>query len=244
VLLAGDAVHIHTPAGGQGMNTGITDAHNLGWKLALVAAGRAPDSLLDSYGSERAPVAAQVLALTHSLVRYGTMTNPLKRALRDAVIPAIAKIRPVHRGAVRRWAQVNVGYPGSPISRPDRNRRHPRPGERVADLPVVTAEGTSSILRVLRWGGHVLVVDEAGRECAWDSLAGMPYRDLVQIVTVAPDSTRYLRRGGAPMIYLVRPDGYLAARGTSGRLSAIHEYLRALTPDARLARPGHQVQVR
>ena len=74
VLLAGDAVHIHTPAGGQGMNTGITDAHNLGWKLALVAVGRAPGQLLDTYGREREPVAAQVLGLTHTLVRFGTMT--------------------------------------------------------------------------------------------------------------------------------------------------------------------------
>ena len=88
VLLAGDAVHIHTPAGGQGMNTGITDAHNLGWKLALVADGRAPDRLLDTYGAEREPVAGQVLALTHALVRVGTMTHPVKRALRDITVPA------------------------------------------------------------------------------------------------------------------------------------------------------------
>jgi len=64
-----------TPAGGQGMNTGIMDAHNLGWKLALVASGRAGDALLDSYGAERRPVAEEVLALTHALVRYGTMSH-------------------------------------------------------------------------------------------------------------------------------------------------------------------------
>src|SRR5258708_23230572 len=94
VLLAGDAVHIHTPAGGQGMNTGITDAHNLGWKLALVAAGRASGQLLDTYGSEREPVAAQVLGLTHMLVRVGTMTHPVKRALRDITVPAAFRIGP------------------------------------------------------------------------------------------------------------------------------------------------------
>ncbi len=157
VLLAGDAVHIHTPAGGQGMNTGITDAHNLGWKLALVAAGRASDSLLDTYGTERAPVAAQVLALTHTLVRYGTMTSPLKRMFRDAVIPPLAKVRPVHRRAVRRWAQVNVGYSGSRITHPDRGRRHPRPGERVPDMPVVTAGGRDQ---------QLVPCPAAGRPCA------------------------------------------------------------------------------
>src|SRR5689334_1304778 len=73
VLLAGDAAHIHTPAGGQGMNTGMMDAHNLAWKLALVADGRAPDALLDTYGQERVPVASGVLELTNKIVRLVTM---------------------------------------------------------------------------------------------------------------------------------------------------------------------------
>jgi 2-polyprenyl-6-methoxyphenol hydroxylase-like FAD-dependent oxidoreductase len=241
VLLAGDAMHIHNPAGGQGMNTGITDAHNLGWKLALVAAGRAPGSLLDTYGTERAPVAAQVLALTHTLVRYGTMASPLKRIIRDAVIPPVARIRPVHCRAVRRWAQVNVGYPASPITHPNRIRRHPRPGERVPDVPVVTADGTSSLYRILRKGSHVLIVHGADPDCARDSMAGMPYRDLVQIVTAAPDGTSDWSLDGTPMAYLVRPDGYLTARGTPDRHSAIHDYLRALTPDDTAAPPGSPV---
>ena len=133
VLLAGDAVHIHTPAGGQGMNTGITDAHNLGWKLALVAAGQAPEQLLDTYGCEREPVAAQVLGLTHTLVRFGTMTHPVKRALRDTIVPAAARVGPIHRRAVRRWTQVNVGYPASSLTWPDRGRGPPRPGQRAPD---------------------------------------------------------------------------------------------------------------
>jgi 2-polyprenyl-6-methoxyphenol hydroxylase-like FAD-dependent oxidoreductase len=232
VLLAGDAVHIHTPAGGQGMNTGITDAHNLGWKLALVAAGRAPDSLLDTYGTERAPVAEQVLALTHTLVRYATMSSPLKRMIRDAVIPPAARFRPLHRRAVRRWAQVNVGYPDSPITHCDRSRSHPRPGERVPDRQVVTADGTSSLFRVLRSGRHVLIVDGADPECARDSMTGTSYGDLVQIVTAAPDDSRAPRRAGTPAVYLVRSDGYLAARGTPGRLGSIHDYLSALAPQA------------
>jgi 2-polyprenyl-6-methoxyphenol hydroxylase-like FAD-dependent oxidoreductase len=235
VLLAGDAVHIHTPAGGQGMNTGITDAHNLGWKLALVAAGRAPDSLLDTYGTERAPVAAQVLGLTHTLVRYGTMTSPLKRMLRDAVIPPAARVRPVHRRAVQRWAQVNVGYPTSRITHPDRSRRHPRPGERVPDMTVVTDDGTSSLFRVLRRGRHMLVVQGAGPDCVRDRTAGMPHRDLVQIVTAPLDDTSGPRRARTPKAYLVRPDGYVAARGTLEKLTPINAYLRALASDASTA---------
>jgi 2-polyprenyl-6-methoxyphenol hydroxylase-like FAD-dependent oxidoreductase len=240
VLLAGDAVHIHTPAGGQGMNTGITDAHNLGWKLALVAAGRAPGSLLDTYGTERAPVAAQVLGLTHTLVRYGTMTSPLKRMLRDAVIPPAAKVRPVHRRAVRRWAQVNVGYPTSPITHPDRSRRSPRPGERVSDVPVFTADETSSLFRVLRQGMHLLVIGGTRPDRALDSMAGMPYRNLVQVVTVVPNGHSNKSGAGTPVAYLVRPDGYVAARGTPEKLGAIHNYLRALAPENGTARPGRQ----
>ena len=97
VLLAGDAVHIHSPAGGQGLNTGMMDAHNLGWKLALVASGRAPDALLDSYGPNGARWPSEVLKLTHTLVRYGTMSHPVKRRVRDIVVPALA--RPVASSA-------------------------------------------------------------------------------------------------------------------------------------------------
>jgi 2-polyprenyl-6-methoxyphenol hydroxylase-like FAD-dependent oxidoreductase len=237
VLLAGDAVHIHTPAGGQGMNTGITDAHNLGWKLALVAAGRAPDSLLDTYGTERAPVAAQVLGLTHTLVRYGTMTNPMKRAVRDAVIPRLAKVPPVHRRAVRRWAQVNVGYASSRCTSPDLSRGHPRAGERVPDIPVVTPDGPSSLFRVLRHGGHVLVVPGAGPDGALDSIAGMPrdlaqvaeldsYRDLVEIVATAPAQAGL--PGGTSQFWLVRPDGYLAVRTAPSAPQPILSYLADL----------------
>src|SRR5262249_57824384 len=101
VLLAGDAVHIHSPAGGQGLNTGMLDAHNLGWKLALVASGRAPDTLLDSYGTERGPVAEEVVGLTHALVHYGTMTHPVKRRVRDVVVPALGRSPVIQRRAAR-----------------------------------------------------------------------------------------------------------------------------------------------
>ena len=183
VLLAGDAVHIHTPAGGQGMNTGITDAHNLGWKLALVAADRAPDQLLDTYGAEREPVAGQVLGLTHALVRYGTMIHPVKRALRDALIPAASRVGPVHRRAVRRWTQVSVAYPASSLTRTGRGRGRPRPGQRVPDIKVLTAEGPSRLFTVLRRGRHIIVVMGADPDSALANPALKPYRDLFEVVT-------------------------------------------------------------
>jgi 2-polyprenyl-6-methoxyphenol hydroxylase-like FAD-dependent oxidoreductase len=84
------------------MNTGIMDTHNLAWKLALVASGRAAEWLLDTYGAERGPVAAQVLALTHALVRFGSVSHRLKRALRDTILPAASRLPAIQRRAARR----------------------------------------------------------------------------------------------------------------------------------------------
>ena len=158
VLLAGDAVHIHTPAGGQGLNTGITDAHNLGWKLALVASGRAPDTLLDTYGTERRPVAEEVLTLTHALVRYGTMSQPVKRRVRDIVAPALGRSPVIQRRAARRISQVYVTYPPGPLARQDRGRGGPRAGQRMPDVHVRVGSQPTTLYRVLRGGRHVLVV--------------------------------------------------------------------------------------
>ena len=99
MLLAGDAVHIHTPAGGQGRNTGIMDAHNLAWKLALVVSGRAPSVLLDTYGAERGPVAAEVLRLTHAIVRYSTLSHPLQQRARNVIVPAAGRVPLIQRRA-------------------------------------------------------------------------------------------------------------------------------------------------
>jgi 2-polyprenyl-6-methoxyphenol hydroxylase-like FAD-dependent oxidoreductase len=227
VLLAGDAVHIHTPAGGQGMNTGITDAHNLGWKLALVAAGRAPGWLLDTYGHEREPVAAQVLSLTHALVRFGTMTHPVRRALRDTIVPMAFRIGPVHRRAVRRWTQVNVSYPASSLTRPGGGHGPLRPGQRAGDIEV-RGDGATRLFSILRRGRHVLVVSRAGRDRAAADPALKPYRELLEIVT----SCRGLPRSRSGAVVLIRPDGYIAARGTLDKLDTVLDYLRDLMVDS------------
>ena len=152
VLLAGDAVHIHTPAGGQGLNTGIMDAHNLGWKLALVASGRAPDALLDSYGAERRPVAEDVLRLTHALVHYGTLSHPVKRRVRDIVVPALGRSpadpapgRPQDQPGLRRLPAGTAWPARAPRPAPARpaHARHPvragRPAHHAAPASCAVA---------------------------------------------------------------------------------------------------------
>ena len=98
-------------------------AHNLAWKLALVASGRSPDILLDTYGQERGPVAAEVLQLTHALVRFGTLTHPTARWPRDTVILALSRVTAIQAGAVRRMSHHHVAYRSSNLTRPGRGPR-------------------------------------------------------------------------------------------------------------------------
>ena len=218
VLLAGDAVHIHTPAGGQGMNTGIMDAHNLGWKLALVAAGRASDALLDSYGTERLPVAQDVLKLTHTLVRYGTISNPVKRRVRNVAVPALGRNPLIQRRAVTKLSHVYVAYPPGPLVRPGGGHGSPRAGQRMPDLPVRADGQLTTLHRVLRGGRHVLLVPAAHAAGVLADPMLRPYQGDLDIVS-----------GDATPVVLIRPDGHVAARGRPGSLESVAGYLRDLT---------------
>jgi 2-polyprenyl-6-methoxyphenol hydroxylase-like FAD-dependent oxidoreductase len=249
VLLAGDAVHIHTPAGGQGMNTGIMDAHNLGWKLALVVAGRAPDALLDSYSTERLPVAQDVLRLTHALVRYGTVSHPVKRRVRDLVVPALGRNPVIQRRAVRRLSHVYAAYPPGFLARRDGARGRPRPGQRMPDVPVRAGNQPATLYRVLRGGRHVLVVP-AGHQASVLNDAGLrPYSRDLEVVTGDIAQARRPRDNDTAPVILVRPDGHVAARGRPGRMEPVTGYLhdlfwepeghpRASTPKAACCTPS------
>lgn len=120
VLLAGDAAHVHSPAGGQGMNTGIQDAYNLGWKLALVLAGKASDQLLDTYEAERRPVARSVLRgsdVGHGVVFSG---HPVVRVLRERVLAPLLQVGAVQRMILDRAAELGVGYRDSALAQDHR----------------------------------------------------------------------------------------------------------------------------
>ena len=227
VLLAGDAAHIHSPAGGQGMNTGMMDANNVAWKLALVAGG-APDGLLDTYGQERLPVASNVLRFTDRLVGWTTMRHPVQRILRDTLIPAATSLPTAQHRVARRLSQVSVAYPPNPLVRPDGARRGPRPGERVPDLEVDTDAGRSRLYRVLGGGRHVLVVSDVVARAAIESGGLGDVARLVDTVAVCQMMHRS-RRDAYPAFVLVRPDGVLAVRGSRGETHTVVEYLRRLS---------------
>jgi hypothetical protein len=183
VFVAGDAAHIHSPAGAQGMNTGIQDAVNLGWKLALVCRGRSPEALLDTYDAERRPVGAFVLRFTDRAFNAATSTSPVVRFVRSHVAPralALAARAPRLRAAAfHTIAQLSVRYPdtmGRPEAtdggaaslarRPRPSRPRPRVGERLPDLRVQAGEREHWLHDLLAAPAFHLLL--CGRADLWD----------------------------------------------------------------------------
>ena len=172
-FLAGDAAHVHSPAGGQGMNTGMQDAFNLGWKLASaiapgrgVAPGRAASHLLDSYHWERHPIAAAVIAQTTALTTMGTLQNRVEAALRNAVIERATRLPVVQAKVAAALEETTVNYRGSSIVA-GTSRRQLRPGDAAPEVPGVSLH--SGIIAASQGGdanGHV-VVTVAPRRTPW-----------------------------------------------------------------------------
>jgi 2-polyprenyl-6-methoxyphenol hydroxylase-like FAD-dependent oxidoreductase len=115
IFVAGDAAHIHSPFGGQGMNTGLQDVWNLAWKLDLAVRGHATEQLLDSYSAERRPVIKQVIDLTHFMTNALGAPNKLAQAIRDIAIPIVWHLPPFQHFFVQRLSELGVAYGGSPI---------------------------------------------------------------------------------------------------------------------------------
>jgi 4,5-epoxidase len=170
VLLAGDAAHIHSPVGGQGMNTGIQDAFNLGWKLALAAQGRAASGLLDSYQAERRPVARRVLFGTNAVTRLALADNPLLRAARDLIAPLAIRLPGVAAGAVRQISELAITYRDGPLAGPAcdesdtpllrRQLGAPRPGDRAPDgkAQSVPGDAPATLFERFAHGGFTLLL--------------------------------------------------------------------------------------
>ncbi|HET7289306.1 MAG TPA: FAD-dependent monooxygenase [Thermodesulfobacteriota bacterium] len=152
VFLCGDSAHIHSPIGGQGMNTGIQDAYNLAWKLALVLKGNSPENLLDSYNPERRRVGESVVGLTDMATRMVGIHNPVLAAIRNKLVGTISKLDPVQEKLLTTLSQIEVNYRESPIVgerwyQPDaiegfHGYRHDLvAGERVKDYPLGSLDG-------------------------------------------------------------------------------------------------------
>jgi len=198
VLLAGDAAHVHHPVGGQGLNTGVQDAVNLGWKLAQVVHQRTPDSLLDTYHAERHPVAARVLRNTMAQI---ALLRPDERtkALRDAVSALLRMDEPRKRfGAM--MSGLDIHY--------DLGEGHPLLGRRMPDLDLVTANGALRVFTLLHDARPVLL--NLGEPGGFDIAPWANRVDLVDAKYVGGWDLPVLGTVTAPTAVLIRPDGYVA----------------------------------
>ncbi|MFL6289212.1 MAG: FAD-dependent monooxygenase, partial [Actinomycetes bacterium] len=198
VLLAGDAAHVHNPVGGQGLNTGVQDAVNLGWKLAQVVDRTSPESLLDTYHAERHPVAARVLRTTMAHVALRRPDERTK-ALRDTMSELLGMDEPRRRFAAM-MSGLDIHY--------DLGEGHPLLGRRMPDLDLVTANGPLRVFTLLHDARPVLLnFDEPG---GFDLT---PWTDRVQLFDAKDEGTWELPVLGAvtaPTAVLIRPDGYVA----------------------------------
>ena len=205
VLLAGDAAHVHAPDGGQGLNTGVQDAVNLGWKLAQVVNETAPEILLDTYHAERHPVAARVLRNTMAMVALRRPDERTK-ALGETIAEFLESDEPRTRLAAE-LSGLGIHY--------DLGEGHPLLGRRMPDLDLVTADGPLRVFTLLHDARPTLL--NLGEPGAFDLAA---WADRVQLIDAEYDGAWELPALGevtAPGAVLIRPDGYVAWVGDRGR---------------------------
>ncbi|WP_043635130.1 FAD-dependent monooxygenase [Nonomuraea candida] len=202
VLLAGDAAHVHAPFGGQGMLTGLGDAENLAWKLALVAGGRAGERLLDTYEAERRPLATQVLRGSTAVTKVNIAAGPVGRFLRDRVMVPVFGLPWSQRWVTYTTSQLWVSYRRGPLGGGGGPR--PRPGDRVPDVPCVRADGTRTRLHAELRGRWAVLGGGDAFEAARARLGGLVV---------------HLRPATPLPAMLIRPDAHLACRGGPAELT-------------------------
>jgi len=217
-FLVGDAAHIHSPAGGQGMNTGIGDAINLAWKLAAVISGRAPDKLLDSYEAERIGFARRLVASTDRAFSFATgegrLADFIRTRLAPIVIPAAFSFEAVRRFAFRTVSQITLNYRGGPLSSGEAGDL--RGGDR---LPWAVTDGPDNFgsLTSMTWQVHVYGTVKPELE-AWCQRQNVPlhvfgWRSEHEKAGLARDA-----------LYLLRPDTYIALADPNGSANALERY--------------------
>jgi 2-polyprenyl-6-methoxyphenol hydroxylase-like FAD-dependent oxidoreductase len=249
VFLAGDSAHIHSPAGGQGMNTGIQDAFNLAWKLGLVIHEHSPVSLLDTYNEEREPVAKMVLNLTDRLTRMATLQSPFGQQLRNALLPLLTGIHMIEDRVAETMAEIGIHYRrSSAVS--GKTGRALHAGDRAPDCILFNGASDEAILLLdrLRKPMHQLLLfagnstrDAIDLDEHRKLLAGL-YAQVMDTLLIVHDKSSALPDalfdpdGTVHALYevhptgfvLIRPDGYIGFRGGGNHLEALREYLSRL----------------
>ena len=217
-FLLGDAAHIHSPAGGQGMNTGIGDAINLAWKLAAVLGGRAPDKLLDSYEAERIGFARRLVATTDRVFSFakaeGRIADILRTRVAPVLFPKAIAFEAVREYIFRTVSQITLNYRGGPLSAGSAGQVHG--GDRLPWVPI-DGKDNFEFLAEMTWQVHVYGSASAGL-AGWCASRDVPlhvfdWRSAHEAAGLARDA-----------IYLLRPDTYVALAGASGAPHALDRY--------------------
>jgi hypothetical protein len=237
VFLLGDAAHVHSPAGGQGMNTGLQDAYNLGWKLAFVTSGHADQSLLDTYEAERQPVARRLLRTTDRLFTMLVSDGRVPALVRTHVLPralAFAMKQPrIRTLAFRTISQIGIRYRHSSLSRTvgGRAENGPHAGDRFPWIQLAFEAGGPRRDLFERFDDtrfHLLVFGqpEAGAEVARQLKDGAVCVDSTVVPADAVDGAALTRVGiTQPSFFLLRPDGHIGLAGDRLDIEAIRRYL-------------------
>ncbi len=226
IFLAGDAAHIHSPAGGQGMNTGIQDAWNIAWKLALVVKGQADETLLNSYEPERIPVAKAVLNGSDKGFSFIGSPNYVFHLLRSALLPrlrSLASRKSVGKAIFKFLSQTWIGYRKSPAVGGDKNVEQAQPGDRAPYAHFTTGErvGESIFSRLRGVDHHLLLFVGQGTDVEGERARAKAhlndYEVTTQVHIIEPEQSVLRDRYGvgAPTAFLIRPDGHIAWRGAT-----------------------------
>ncbi len=203
IFLAGDAAHIHSPFGGQGMNTGLHDIWNLVWKLDLFLHGQGNEQLLDSYSAERLPIIKNVIETTDLLTKIMGTPNKFVQVLRNTFIPMVSHLAPFQHAFVQRLSELGITYGGSPIVE--------GPGKRYFDESLRGGKGITSRFLMMIEDDKEPAIREAARQLCES------FSDLVEL--------RPARGSG---IKLIRPDGYVAYSAHNGDDMAALKSIRSL----------------
>ena len=252
VFLAGDSAHVHSPAGGQGMNTGMQDVCNLAWKLALANNGVGGKTLLDSYSQERSEIGRQLLKNTGRLTRIVTLRSRLAQAFRNRLMAFFMK-RPRFQHRIRMFlSELNIAYPDGPITGKDhratRTRHGLQPGHRVPDLPLRSEHGDDTLhdlltdpritilLRTNATHGleHIAPVENA-LPAAWT-----PHIQVIRLMCDTPHPTGAFHSADPQLLEhhlgldvgsfaVIRPDGYVALLGDAPRPGCIRDWLDTIS---------------
>ncbi len=226
VFLAGDAGNIHYPIGGQGMNSGIQDAANLMWKIALVQTRRARPSILESYDRERKPLTEKVQRDTAIAMRAATASNWLLERIRDGILGRLGSLEPVQERLRSTISELGLHYRNSPIVCERGGASQLRAGDRAPDCEVTDERGARfRIFDLLKEPLHTALMVRPPQNADLQRFAQLftTYRDIMHgMVLIDGDSTfrtQYMQDDGA--LYVIRPDGYIGFHGSADDFEAL-----------------------